>query len=97
MIIVWGSVEISAVHLADAQAQSLEHVKRSRLEPGCISHCVSVDRENENRLNFFEEWEDMEALQQHFAVPESGAFAERLGEMAVAPPRIQIYAGERVR
>ena len=39
----------------------------------------------------------MEALQQHFAVPESGAFAQRLGEMSVSPPQIQIYAGERVR
>lgn len=97
MIIVWGFVDIDAVHLADAQELSLEHVRRSRGEPGCISHCVSVDREIENRLNFFEEWADMESLQQHFEVPESAAFAQRLGEMAVAPPQIQIYAGERVR
>jgi quinol monooxygenase YgiN len=37
---------------------SREHVHRSRKEPGCISHDVSIDAENPLRLTFFERWSD---------------------------------------
>ena len=32
-----------------------------------------------------------EALQAHFAVPESRAFAKELGQLAVAPPSIEVF------
>jgi hypothetical protein len=50
---------------------SLEHVHRSRKEPGCISHAVHVDCENSLRLVFIEQWADRAALSIHFAVPAS--------------------------
>jgi hypothetical protein len=30
----------------------------------------------------------------HFRVPESGAFAQRLGELAAEPPTLEIYDAE---
>jgi quinol monooxygenase YgiN len=91
MIVVWGSIEAIAGKLAEAVQLSLEHVHRSRQEPGCISHNVHTDVENGNRLIFFEEWADMAALQTHFAVPESGQFVENISTLAVGPPAIKIY------
>ena len=70
---------------------SLEHVYRSRLEPGCLLHSVHYDAEYPNRLVFLEHWSDRDALQTHFRVPESGAFARSLAELAAEPPTINIY------
>jgi quinol monooxygenase YgiN len=97
MIVVWGSVEASEGSYEEMLRLSLEHVARSRDEPGCLSHNVSVDSENRNRLNFFEEWEDLAALQQHFAVNESVAFAARLLELSVEPPELRIFDSSRIR
>ncbi|MEP5764121.1 MAG: putative quinol monooxygenase [Halieaceae bacterium] len=91
MIIVWGSIEALGGSLEEVTRLSLEHVRRSRTEPGCISHSVQADVENPSRLIFFEEWQDMVALQTHFAVPESGQFVQQVSELAAAPPDIKIF------
>ncbi len=57
----------------------------------CLSHSVYEDKDRENHLVFVEEWESEEALQRHFAVPESGAFVNALGAMAAVRPRIRLY------
>lgn len=91
MILILGSVVAKEGHLAEALAVSLEHVARSRTESGCISHAVHQDAENPNRLVFVEEWQDQAALQQHFLVPASRAFAKALATLASEPPRIALY------
>ena len=96
MITVWGSIEAQAGKLEAVIQLSLEHVHRSRLEPGCISHSVQADVENDHRLVFFEEWADMSALQVHFAVPASGAFVASVSELAVGPPQMKIYESTQV-
>jgi quinol monooxygenase YgiN len=84
MIVVTGSVTARKDSLDEVTRLSLEHVHRSRKEPGCISHAVHVDCENTLRLVFFEQWADRAALLAHFAVPASrpiriGAAAARCG------------------
>ena len=56
MIVVTGSVTARADSADEVRKLSLEHVHRSRTEPGCISHAVHVDCENPRRLVFFEQW-----------------------------------------
>jgi quinol monooxygenase YgiN len=97
MVIVWGSAETPAGRTAEALELSLQHVRRSRAEPGCISHAVSVDGENRNRLNFFEEWEDIDALQRHFAVQESTVFVTRLTELCSEPPEMRVFDATPIR
>ena len=46
---------------------SLEHVHRSHLELGCLSHAVSIDAENALRLTFLEHWADLPSLALHLA------------------------------
>ena len=55
MILVTGSFTTKQEHLASALALSVEHVHRSRSEPGCIAHAVHQDAENPLRLVFVEE------------------------------------------
>ena len=70
---------------------SLEHVHRSRAEPGCISHAVHVDCENPLRLVFVERWADRAALAAHFAVPASRDFVRSLQSLARGSSTIEIY------
>src|SRR4029453_19299948 len=46
MIVVTGSVTAREDSFDEVLELSLEHVRRSRTEPGCISHAVYVDCEN---------------------------------------------------
>ena len=97
MIIVWGSIETKPEFTENALELSLEHVKRSRLEPGCLMHSVQIDVENKQRIVFFEEWEDMNALQIHFQVPESVEFIKAVSGMATGAPLLKIFDATQVK
>ncbi|HVO05802.1 MAG TPA: putative quinol monooxygenase [Burkholderiaceae bacterium] len=91
MIIVLGSVIVRPDRVDEALRLSREHVARSRVEPGCVSHAVHRDTEQPLRLVFVEEWVDQAALAAHFRVPGSRAFVEAIGALASEPPRITVY------
>lgn len=101
MIVVTGTATASPETLAEMMRISLEHVRRSRVEDGCISHNVHVDCENPLRLMFFETWRDTDAIHKHFAVPESRAFARRLRELSVSKSesgdRMDVYEAAKIR
>lgn len=95
MIIVTGSAVASSDDALSALvAASLEHVRRSRAEPGCLSHAVHQDVENPRRLVFVERWADLDALRAHFAVPASGAFVETARSLTTEAPTLEIYVAE---
>ena len=96
MIIVTGSVRARPDALDEVVRLGLEHVRRSRLEPGCLLHSVHHDVEDANRLVFLEHWADRDALAAHFRVPESRAFATALGGLAAEPPTLEIYEAEAI-
>jgi quinol monooxygenase YgiN len=96
MIVVTGSVTAREDSLAEISKLSLEHVHRSRKEPGCISHAVHLDCENPLRLVFIEQWADRAALSAHFAVPASRDFVRALQPFAAAPSTIEIYDATRL-
>src|SRR3954451_12208650 len=91
MIVVTGSVRARGDSLDEVRRLSLEHVHRSRKEPGCISHAVHVDCENPLRLVFIEQWADRAALLAHFAVPASRDFVRNLQPLAAAVSTIELY------
>ena len=91
MIVVTGSVTAREDSLDEIRTLSLEHVHRSRQEPGCISHSVHVDCEKPLRLVFIEQWVDRAALLTHFAVPASRDFVRALQPLAAASTTIEIY------
>lgn len=91
MIIVTGSVVARAEYVDQLVAFSLDHVRRSRAEPGCLSHAMSRDAENPLRLVFFEEWADRASLQAHFAVPASHAYVKAVAAFAAVAPTMRLY------
>ena len=91
MILVTGSILATTETYDEILTASLAHIRRSRLEPGCIAHNVHQDAENPLRLVFVEEWTDRAALLAHFAVPESRAFAKTVRALAAEPPTLNIY------
>jgi quinol monooxygenase YgiN len=96
MIVVTGSVTARRDSFDEVRRLSLEHVHRSRGEPGCIFHAVHVDCENPLRLVFFEQWADRAALLQHFAVPASRDFVTSLQALASAATSIELYDATRL-
>ncbi len=90
-MLVTGSITARPDSFDEMLRLSLEHVHRSRLEPGCRLHSVHVDAEDPLRLVFVEMWEDADALRAHFAVPASGAFVAAVGPLAAAPPTMELY------
>ena len=96
MIVVTGSVTARPDSFDQVRELSLEHVQRSRGEPGCISHAVHVDCENPLRLVFFEQWTDRAALLNHFAVPASRDFVKSLQSLAAAATTIELYDATRL-
>ena len=96
MFVVTGSVTARPDSFDETRKLSLEHVRRSRGEPGCISHAVHVDCENPLRLVFFEQWADRAALLAHFAVPASRDFVKSLQLLAASATTIELYDATRL-
>jgi quinol monooxygenase YgiN len=94
MIIVTGSVHAREDTIDEVLGLSLEHVHRSRLEPGCLLHSVHRDVEDPLRVVFLEHWVDAAALTAHFEVPASLAFATAVGALADRRPELDIYDAE---
>lgn len=91
MLIVTGHVQCEPDAVDQVLALSLEHVRRSRLEPGCLMHSVHQDVEDPRRVVFVEHWADAAALTAHFAVPASGTFVSALAGLTVGRPSLDIY------
>jgi quinol monooxygenase YgiN len=97
MIVITGSVQLRPEHLDAAIALGIEHSRRSRAEPGCISHNCHIDAEDPGRIVFVEEWADMAAVKQHFAVPGSREFVRAMTAMAVAPPEMKLLEAREIK
>ena len=96
MVIVLGSAQIAPGKVAEALALSLDHVRRSRTEPGCLEHGVSVDAEAPNRLVFVERWSGMDTLKAHFVVPASRGFVKALGALSSAAPAMSLFEAQEI-
>ena len=94
MLIVTGTVTARPETLDETLAAALEHVRRSRTEPGCLQHGVSIDAEDPLTLVFYEEWEDREALEAHFRVPGSLAFVQAMRSLAAGQTQMKILPVE---
>jgi len=96
MILVTGSATARQDTFDEVRRLSLEHVRRSRAEPGCLSHAVHVDCENPLKLVFVEQWADRAALLAHFAVPASRDFVRSLQPLVSEATTIEIYDASRI-
>jgi quinol monooxygenase YgiN len=91
VLIVTGSIQARADTVERVLALSLEHVQRSREEPGCLLHSVHHDAEDPLRLVFLEHWIDADALRAHFQVAASRVFVDEIAALADGSPEMAIY------
>ena len=91
MVIVTGSIRARPDTVERVLSLSLEHVHRSRLEPGCLLHSVHHDAEDPSRFVFLEHWADADTLRAHFEVPASRVFVRELAALGEGAPEIAIY------
>ena len=96
MIIVTGHVIARTDTEAEVQRLAVEHVLRSRAEPGCISHEVTRDVQQPLRFVFVERWSDLAALQAHFRVQGSREFAQAMTKLCERRPEMDIYQAQSV-
>ena len=96
MILVIGHVTARSDTIDELLRISVEHVLRSRAEPGCLSHEVSRDAQNPLRLTFVERWADMPALLTHFKVEASRSFGKALAQGADGTPDMQLYESQQI-
>ena len=96
MIIVSGVLQARLDTFDELRRLSLEHVTRSRAEPGCLEHGVALDANDGLRLVFFERWLDRESLLAHFRVPASREFARQVAQLAARPPELATYEASEV-
>jgi quinol monooxygenase YgiN len=92
MIIVMATVKIQHGRTVEALALSREHVARSRVEPGCLSHAVFEDPSQPDHLFFVEQWESEALLAQHFAVPATAEFVDKLIGLAIGRPKFNLFS-----
>ena len=97
MIIVTGGIVARPDSFDEARAIGLDHCRRSRAEPGCLSHDLHVDCETPLKLVFVERWADAEALRAHFQVPASIDFVRAIRKLAAQATRMEVYAAEPTR
>jgi quinol monooxygenase YgiN len=87
MVVVTGWILARPETLSELIALGQDHSRRSRTEPGCLSHDLYIDSENGLKLFFFERWADRVALEAHFAVPESNAFMRKVRSLSAGGSR----------
>jgi quinol monooxygenase YgiN len=96
MIIVTGAIQARLDTVEELRRLSIEHVARSRAEPGCLEHGVTIDANDGLRLVFFERWADREALLAHFKVPASREFGKAAARLAAHAPDLATYEASEI-
>jgi quinol monooxygenase YgiN len=91
VVIVLGTLQGTRESIDELLRHSLDHVHRSRLEDGCISHGVHVDAEDPLRLVFVEQWADRAALEVHFRQPGSATFLAAIKGLTTSPGTLDVY------
>ena len=91
MLVVSGEIEIAAADREEALAAIGPMVEATRLEPGCRSYAFYESVEAQNRFRIFEEWDDADALEAHFASPHMATFGAALGRLTVLAMDVKRY------
>ena len=84
MIVVNATIETDAANIDAMKAAIATMEAASRAEPGCHDYTFSVELNNPNVLRITEQWESMDALAAHFAMPHMADFQ---AAMAANPPK----------
>lgn len=83
MILVLANIETTEAGIDDMKAAIAAMEIASQAEPGCISYRFTQELSHPHKMVVVEQWESVDALIEHFAMPHMAAFGEA---MAKNPP-----------
>lgn len=96
MIIVAGHVRVDAANVEDATKIVLAMMRETRREDGCRRYDITHSVETPGQFHVYEEWDDLPALEAHFATPHMKAFRDGLANLTVLERSVaRLEAGER--
>lgn len=84
--------DITALHSAISAMETA-----SRAEAGCGDYTFSVELNDPNTLRITEQWQSVEALQQHFATPHMAEFQKIMGTHPPVSMEVKIYEAEEIK
>lgn len=96
MVVVAGTVKIKSERREEAQQLALRMVTATQAEPGCLTYQFYVDLTDPTLFFLFEEWENEEALSQHFQTPHMVEFQKHLPGLLVGPINVKRYTIQTV-
>lgn len=79
MIVVNAIIRASEATIAATKDAIATMEAASQAEEGCYDYTFSVELNNPNVMRITERWENMAALEAHFATPHMAAFQAALG------------------
>ena len=83
MIIVAGHIEVLEANADRAAELARAMMTETRKEAGCRVYDLTRSIEHPGRFHVYEEWDDLAALEAHFATPHMAAFRAGLAEVNV--------------
>ena len=78
MIVVQGTIPVKPELRNDALQAAQEMMEASQAEPGCITYEFFVGLANPNTLMLFQEWDSVDALQDHYKSSHTEVFLRKL-------------------
>ncbi|MBM2803351.1 MAG: hypothetical protein HW419_1244 [Deltaproteobacteria bacterium] len=88
MIVLHVTIQVKPEHVGEflqAVRHDAEHSEKD--EPGCLRFDVIQDRDDANRLYFYEVYRDEAALAAHRETPHFKYYAEKTKDWLAAPPQ----------
>lgn len=90
-IIVTGSMQVKPEKRQEFLDLAQSCIQPSRSETGCIFYNFYEDSTEPNKFLFFEEWQNRNALEEHFQTSYFQRFAAKVPELFIGAVTIKIY------
>ncbi len=96
MLIVAAEIEVEAGAIEKVKDALATMENETRKEPGCQTYAFSVDVCDPSMMRITELWDDMAALEAHFATPHMASFGAAIGQVQPKSMNVKVYeiAGE---
>ncbi|BDP40898.1 antibiotic biosynthesis monooxygenase [Deinococcus aetherius] len=83
MILSHGTLTFPAQHLDTARQMLRDLAAQTRTEEGCLLYLVSENLDTPGQFLITEQWESMDAMQAHLALPGVGEAVQAVQKMGV--------------
>jgi Uncharacterized conserved protein len=94
MIVLIARLTVKAGKKEELLALTRPLIAATRQEAGCIGYSLLDDRDDPGKCVFVEEWQDMEALKQHWQAPHLLEWRQKTKDLFAAATERRVYTAE---